>query len=280
MQKSHFIFEISMLKEYQAMELLQNVVPASPFTAAAPAHAAAPAMTAERLPFTIRIAEDDDSLWKAVRIRHAAYARHVPEFARTLARPEDCDYEDDAVVLLAESRLDGSALGTARIQTNTYRPLQVEESVELPGWLQERRLAEVTRLGVAEGRIGRVVKLALMKAFFEYWERSGTEFAVVTGRAPIDRQYEQLLFSDVFADGQMIPLRHVGNIPHRVMAFEIATAEARWRASGHPLLDFFRHTHHPDIQLGALPLAPAAPLAAPRPPPSACRVPQFAAACP
>jgi hypothetical protein len=219
---------------------------------------ARPGMSTERLPFTIRRVDTEDSLRKAVRIRHAAYARHVPEFARTLALPEACDYEDDTVVLLAESKLDGSALGTARIQTNLHRPLHIEESVELPAWLQGRRLAEVTRLGVDVGRIGHVVKVALMKAFFEYWEASGTEFALATGRAPIDRQYEQLMFTDVFEPGQMIPLRHVGNIPHRVMAFEIATAEARWNAARHPLLKFVRHTHHPDIDIGTARPRPAA----------------------
>ena len=206
----------------------------------------------ERLPFTVRPVDTEDSLWKAIGIRHAAYARHVPDFARTLAAPEACDYEDDSVVLLAESKLDGTAIGTARIQTNAYRSLHVEESIALPDWLQGRRLAEVTRLGVADGRIGHVVKVALMKAFFQYWELSGTEFAIATGRAPIDRQYEQLMFSDVFGPGEMIPLRHVGNMPHRVMAFEIATAEERWSAARHPLLKFVRQTNHPDIQVGEL----------------------------
>jgi hypothetical protein len=209
-------------------------------------------MPTERLPFTVRRVDTDEALWKAVKIRHAAYARHVPDFARTLAMPEACDYADDTVVLLAESKLDGSALGTARIQTNQHGPLHLEESIELPDWLQGRRLAEVTRLGVSEGRIGHVVKVALMKAFFQFWEQSGTEFAIATGRAPIDRQYEQLMFTDVFAPGQMIPLSHVGNIPHRVMAFEIATAEARWTAAKHPLLKFVRQTSHPDIQIGGL----------------------------
>lgn len=214
--------------------------------------AAAQGMPTERLPFTIRRVDTDDSLRKAVAIRHAAYARHVPDFARSLAVPEACDYADDTIVLLAESKLDGSALGTARIQTNVHGPLHLEESIELPDWLQGRRLAEVTRLGVSEGRIGHVVKIALMKAFFQFWEQSGTEYAIATGRAPIDRQYEQLMFSDVFEPGRMIPLRHVGNIPHRVMAFEIASAEARWTAAKHPLLKFVRQTNHPDIQVGEL----------------------------
>ena len=231
----------------------------------------------ERLPFTIRRVDTEDSLWKAIGIRHAAYARHVPEFARTLAAPEACDYDDDTVVLLAESKLDGTAIGTARIQTNAFRPLHLEESIELPDWLQGRRLAEVTRLGVSEGRIGHVVKVALMKAFFQYWELSGTEYAIATGRAPIDRQYEQLMFSDVFGPGEMIPLRHVGNMPHRVMAFEIATAEARWSEARHPLLKFVRQTNHPDIQIGELrprhKIVPAA-----RPEVVMERVPSFAMA--
>jgi hypothetical protein len=234
-------------------------------------------MPTERLPFTVRRVECEDSLKKAIAIRHAAYARHVPEFARSLALPEACDHEDDTVVLLAESKLDGTPIGTARIQTNAYRSLHVEESIELPDWLQGRRLAEVTRLGVAEGRIGHVVKVALMKAFFQYWEQSGTEYAIATGRAPIDRQYEQLMFSDVFEPGQMIPLRHVGNMPHRVMAFEIATAEARWSAARHPLLKFVRQTNHPDIQIGEL--RPRHKVAAPaRPSMSVERVPRFAMA--
>jgi hypothetical protein len=206
-------------------------------------------MPSERLPFTIRRVTGEDSLRKAVGLRYAAYARHVPEFARTLAMPEACDYEEDTVVLIAESKLDGSALGTARIRTNVFHPLHIEESVVLPEWLQGRRLGEVERLGVAEGRIGHMVKVALVKAFFEYFESEGIEWAVIAGRSPVDRQYEQLMFTDVFGEKEMVPLRHAGNIPHRVMAFEIATGEQRWRAARHPMLKFFRETHHPDIDV-------------------------------
>jgi hypothetical protein len=60
-------------------------------------------MPTERLPFTVRRVDTEDALWKAVRVRHAAYARHVPDFARTLSMPEACDYADDTVVLIAES---------------------------------------------------------------------------------------------------------------------------------------------------------------------------------
>lgn len=211
----------------------------------------------ERLPFTIRRVETEADLQKAVRIRHAAYARHVPEFARTLVQPEAADYDADTIVLLAESKLDGTPIGSTRIRTNLYRPLGVEESVVLPDWLQGKRLVEATRLGIDEGRVGRMVKIALIKACFMYCEDNAIDFSVATGRPPVDRQYEQMLFVDVFPEDGLVPLRHVGNIPHRVMAFEIATFEQRWTEANHPLLNFFFKTHHPDIDIGAVVPSPA-----------------------
>ncbi len=208
-------------------------------------------VSVERLPFTIKRVETAEDMRKAVQVRHAAYARHIPEFAQTLVQPEECDYDDNCIVLLAESKLDGSPLGSTRIQTNVAGPLHLEESIALPAWLRGASLAEVTRLGIDEGRVGRLVKIALIKACFEYCENHEIEHAVVTGRAPIDRQYEQLMFRDVFEDKAYVPLLHVGNIPHRVMAFEIATGEARWSAANHPLLKFFKHTRHPDIDISS-----------------------------
>jgi hypothetical protein len=203
----------------------------------------------ERLPFTIRAVSTDDDLRKAVRVRHAAYARHVPEFAKALALPEDADFDDDTLVLLAESKLDGEPIGSTRIRTNLYRPLGVEEAIMLPSWLAGRRLVEATRLGVDDGRVGRLVKMALIKACFMYCQDNDIEWSVACGRPPIDRHYEQLLFTDVFPELGPIPLPYAGNIPHRVMAFEIATFEARWAEANHPLLNFFFHTHHPDIDI-------------------------------
>lgn len=204
----------------------------------------------ERLPFTIRCVRGGDDLRKAVQVRQAAYARHLPLFAQTLAEPEASDYEAGTMVLLAESKLDGSALGSTRIRNNFHQSLNLEESIVLPEWLQSRRLAEVTRLSVGEGRIGQVVKVALLKACVMYCQQQRIEWAMATGRAPIDRQYERLMFVDVFEDKAPVPLKHVGNIPHRVMAFEIDTIETRWSAAQHPMLDFFCRTDHPDIDIG------------------------------
>ncbi len=207
----------------------------------------------EILPFTIRLVRDQKDLKKAVDIRQSAYARHLPEFAETLRVPESTDAQDGVVVLLAESKLDGSALGTMRIQTNRAGPLSLEHSIDLPDWLRVRPLAEAARLGVTDGKSGRLVKTMLFKAFFQYCQQTGIEWMVITARSPIDRQYERLLFNDVYPNMGYIPLMHVNNMPHRIMSFEVGSAQRRWAEANHPLYDFIFRTNHPDLQLGTGP---------------------------
>ncbi len=207
-------------------------------------------MAEEILPFTVRLVRDQKDLSKAVDIRQSAYARHLPEFAETLKVPESTDAQDGVVVLLAESKLDGSALGTMRIQTNRAGPLSLEHSVDLPDWLRVRPLAEAARLGVTDGKSGRLVKTMLFKAFFQYCQQTGIEWMVITARSPIDRQYERLLFSDVYPGMGYVPVSHMNNMPHRIMSFEVATARDRWAKANHPLLDFMCNTYHADIEIG------------------------------
>ncbi len=216
------------------------------------------ALAVERLPFTVKAVRDGEQLRKAVSIRQAAYARHVPSLADKLREPEPHDSDPDCLVLLAESKLDGTPVGTMRIQTNRSDGLVLERSVTLPPWLQGRRMAEATRLGIAEGGAGRVVKIVLCKAFYLYSLATGIEWMVIAARPPLDRQYEAALFQDVF-QGKTFPLRHASNIPHRVLAFEVGTAAQRWAAANHPLSKFMVGTRHPDIDLSGADTMPWTP---------------------
>lgn len=205
-----------------------------------------------RLPFTVRVVADDETLARALKVRQTAYMRHVPDFASTMYQPEPYDREPGGLVLLAEAKLDGSPVGTMRIQTNRFRQLAIEQSVKLPHSLAGRMVG-ATRLAVEAGEPGRMVKTALFKAFYLFCIREGIEWMVVAARAPLDRQYAALFFRDVYGNKEFIPLAHAANIPHRIMAFEVGTAEHCWREAGHPLLDFMVMTHHPDIDLSAAP---------------------------
>ncbi len=218
-------------------------------SATIPFTAGIPGVSVERLPFTVRLVRSESELRKAVEIRHAAYARHMPEVAKTLRDPEPLDLAADSAVLLAESRVDGSPLGTIRLQSNRHQPLALERSVDFPTWLQGKVLAHVSRLGVAQGLSGRLVKTVLIKASFQYCEANGIDWAIVAARTPLDRQYAALLFEDIFPEAGFVPLPHMNNVPHRVMGFEIETGKARWTEAKHPLLGFFCNTYHPDIDV-------------------------------
>ncbi len=244
-----------MFQPHTAFVLGSSLTPSS-FIPASTARTA-PAMKQEHLLFTVRLATDETAIRKAVQVRHAAYARHVPAMAEKLLAPEPTDYEDGVAVLVAESKLDGAPLGTMRIQTNRFKPLSIEQSIELPDWLQGRPLAEATRLGVEQGRMGTFVKTVLFKAFFSYCTANGIEWMVIAARKPLDRQYDQLMFSDIYPERGFIPMRHGGNIPHRALCFDVKNAPMNWERAGHPMLDFMVRTHHPDLMVGKpMPVAP------------------------
>lgn len=136
---------------------------------------------------------------------------------------EEADrHRGTVVLLLAKAPLDRAPLGTMRIQTNAYGPLAVELSVTLPSNLGTKRLlAEATRLGVASGMVGRVVKVALCKALWMFCEQHGIDYMVITARAPLNREYEAMLFKDVFGGGEFLPMAHVGGLPYRVLAKDV-----------------------------------------------------------
>jgi hypothetical protein len=204
----------------------------------------------ESLPFVVRAARGAEDFAKVLDIRSSAYARHLPEFGRTLRQAEDLDSAPGVIVLLAESKLDGAALGTMRIQTNRHAPLMLEQSITLPEALTNSSLAEATRLAVVNNKLGGIVKVALFKSYFLFCQTLKIDWMVIAGRSPIDRQYRQLLFDDVFPELGYIPLRHVNNIPHRIMSFEMASVHARWETTCHPLYDFIFGTTHDDIDIG------------------------------
>ncbi len=202
------------------------------------------------LPFTVRQASNTDDLKKVVEVRQQAYARHLPLVAETLKTPEQDDTEDGVVLLIAESKVDGSALGTVRIQTNRINPLNLEQFVALPDGLRNKTIAEVRRLGVAQGMPGRLVRMLLLKAVYQYCAHNHVDWILVGARPPLDRMYEQLTLADVLPGKTFLPKQN--NIPHRVLGLEVRAFHDRLVASNNPLLEFFFYTQHPDIQRSCL----------------------------
>ncbi len=201
------------------------------------------------LPFRIRVVRNDEQLVRAVQIRAEAYSRHVPTLGEVLLAPEEIDRDADSILLLAEAKSDGSALGTVRIQTNFYGPLSIQNSVDLPKEFLGRPLAGVSRLGVKAGSRGRLVKIALIKAMYRYCFAKQIEWALIGARPPLDAEYLYLGFVDVFSDQMPRPLLSARGLPHRILAAEVVSAERRAYVEKHPLYDFMFRQFHPDIEV-------------------------------
>jgi hypothetical protein len=210
---------------------------------------AATAPAEAELPFTVRLVATEEELHKAVRIRHATYARQIPALAAKLRYPESADTAPGVVNLLAQSKAGGVPVGAMRIQTNQFGPLLLEQSVALPMRLKETRLIEASRFGVTHEAGADLVEMALFKACYLYCRQIDAQWMVIAGRAPIDAQYESLMFEDIFPGLGFIPLLHADNLPHRIMSLSVAAAQERWAAAKHPHFDFHFNTRHPDIDL-------------------------------
>lgn len=201
-----------------------------------------------RLPFRIRPVVNSVDLRRAVRLRANAYGRHSAEMGLALSMPEPDDYLRGSVVFVAESKLDGSVLGTMRVQTNEYKPLPLERSFQLPEQYQGARLGEACRLGVVGDKTGSFVKMCLFKAYYQYCRGAGIDHMVVAVKRPVYRQYKMLWFTDL-SDGY-IPMQHAANLPHIVMALDVKGAEALWTERKQPMLNFFVNEVHVDIDPG------------------------------
>jgi hypothetical protein len=163
--------------------------------------------------------------------------------------PDLLDADENTIVVLCVDKLSGEAIGTARFQTNAGGPLLIEHSMSVPDAMRSDTRAEVTRLSAVAGA-DPLVKLALMKASYLFCMATQVRWMVIGARSDaLVRQYRRLGFADVFDDGRLVPLLHAGRMDHRVLAFNVTTAESRWRTDHHPLYDFMIDTAHPDIQL-------------------------------
>jgi hypothetical protein len=139
-----------------------------------------------------------------------------------------------------------------RIQISHPGPLMMEANVTLPRWLAAAPRAEVTRLAVSVGA-DPSTKLCLMKASYLFCLAQRVQWMVIGARnEALIRNYRRLGFIDVLGQDELVPLAHTGGVLHRILAFDVASAERTWSAARHPLYGFMVQTLHPDLEV-ALP---------------------------
>ena len=202
------------------------------------------------LPFRVRLVRNEDQLYQAIQVRYEAYARHHPAVvADRVGVEEEDDKKADAIVLLAESKIDSAPMGSMRVHVNVSEPLVFEKEFSLPERYRHKTLAHITRLAVTGGDAGRLVKLALFKTLHRYCHALQIDWMLVAGVPPLHRQYLKLGFTDVFDDGLLRPSITTASLPARLLSFEVPSAERRWSDAGHPLYNFMVRDFHPDIEI-------------------------------
>lgn len=205
-------------------------------------------MPCQDLQFTVRQARCDADLRAACGVRAAAYGRHLSGVASLWNEPDALDRSADSAVFVAYDKAGGEAVGTIRLTSNMRRPTQIETAVELPDGIADRAIAELTRFAVKPGHDDPAVKLGLMKAGYLWCMAHQVRWMVIGARNPaLVRQYRRLGFTDI-RGGASVPLPYAGNIPHRVLAFDVISAERNWFALRHPFYEFMVRQRHPDIQ--------------------------------
>lgn len=206
-------------------------------------------MTTCTLTFSVSLAKSVADIRDVCQVRANAYGHHLPHMHDALAAPDGQDGQRGTAIVLCRDKVTGSPTGTARIQRNAAAPLQLESSVILPRWLADQPRAEITRLAVMPGADPNT-RLALMKAGYLYCLASQVRWMVIGARSDaLIRIYRSLGFQDVLGPNDRVPLAHAGNLPHRILAFDVTAAERTWLAAHHGLYPFMIETFHPDLHL-------------------------------
>ncbi|MGE5118052.1 MAG: N-acyl amino acid synthase FeeM domain-containing protein [Betaproteobacteria bacterium] len=207
-------------------------------------------MKVNPLRFTVRPAQSWDDLLAAGEVRARSYGHHLANVHSISREPDEIDRRPDTVVLLARDKQSREAVGTLRIATNKFAPLQIQSSVELPPTIASVPLVEATRFCVTPGCKDPLVKLALMKALYLYCVAGQIQWMVIGARSEsLARQYLRLGFTDLFDLPLNVPLAYAGGLEHRVLVFNVTSAERNWHALSHPYYDFIVRSYHSDIEI-------------------------------
>lgn len=209
----------------------------------------------ESLSFTLRPAVSDNDVRLACKVRAEAYGRKVEAYRNTMLTPDDVDQSPWTTIYLCEDKMSGEPVGTMRIQsTADGGALEIEKHVRIPAALESHGRAEISRLSAAAGA-DPFVRLALWKAGYLHCMATRVRWLVLGVRKPgLLRAYEKMGAEDL-TDPAVLP--YAGNLMYRILGLDVLSAESKWQAKNHPLLQFMVATTHPDIQMPLMHHLPA-----------------------
>jgi hypothetical protein len=203
----------------------------------------------KQLSFSVKIARNDDQLFRALAVRRESYSKHHPSYADIVAVQDKRDMQSGSLVLVAESKVTGEALGTMRIETNQNRPLQMEADIRLPKAMRGAHLAHVSRMATLQGPESTQVKFGLFKALYLYSIAKEIDYLLVATIPPLERLYYRIGFKDLNRRPTALTLSEYGAFPMQVLRAKVSQFE-RETAIKSPMLNrFVFHSVHSDIKI-------------------------------
>lgn len=209
-----------------------------------------PSISANTLPFVVRVVRTEAQLQEVCDLRALAYGERMPEFGRTLSRPEASDRVKGNTILMAQDKASGEVVGTLRIHSNMHAPLPIQGVYDVPRRMRENLLVELCRFSIKPGYNKTTVRLGLFKAMYLFCYAHQVQYIWVAAREPLNEIYKSLGFRPPVGDEeQWVPLSYAGHVPHSILTFDVLAAERTWFDMRHPLYEFMGRTYHPDIQV-------------------------------
>lgn len=200
-------------------------------------------------PYTVRIVRKPDQLQLAVEVRYQAYSEKLQALAAKVRQPGPLDFSHGPVVLLAENRLTGEAVGTLRLNTGASF-LSLLEDIKLPPNIVKERTAFVSRMAVT-GTVQerQLVRNLMQKAVFQLCIAKQLNRILLLAVEPRERLFYRCGFSDVFEDGGSRHPAFLDGFPVKALFADTYSMERVWRGEKHPLYDFLFRTFHPEIEV-------------------------------
>ena len=157
------------------------------------------------LPFEVRAVRTREQLEAVVSFRFGAYRKHRPVVAEEMRTPEEGDLDPNSVVLYAKDKQSGEIVGSVRIESNFGGRHALADHLHLPEQIDGKPVAYITRLAVAHGPTGRLAKLGLFKAIYQYCLGLQIDYLTAAAPVPLDRQYASLGFSPIYPNARLFP---------------------------------------------------------------------------
>lgn len=184
-----------------------------------------------------------------VSFRFGAYRKHRPVVAEEMRTPEEGDLDPNSVVLYAKDKQSGEIVGSVRIESNFGGRHALADHLHLPEQIDGKPVAYITRLAVAHGPTGRLAKLGLFKAIYQYCLGLQIDYLTAAAPVPLDRQYASLGFSPIYPNARLFPGFTDPSILYVPMKFDVKSSYSNWKKQNHPLFQFMMEDYCPDIKV-------------------------------